>query len=221
MDRREFVSALSGAVILRDMPRQAKPSGGIDLARLADTNGLKSGNRSASRLSEGSRTGARLTPGNGEAVAFVPGTDLTTGVITCELRGKDVAQQSFLGVAFHGADETTYDAIYFRPFNFRAENPVNRSHAVQYHSLPTYGWQKLRTEQPGKYEKGVEPPPDPNGWFLARVVVAGNDVSVFVGDAKEPCLKVALLGTRKRGLVGIWVGNNSGGDFANLTIAPA
>jgi hypothetical protein len=29
------------------------------------------------------------------------------------------------------------------------------------------------------------------------------------------------LNDRKKGLVGLWVGNNSGGDFANLTIIPA
>ena len=29
-------------------------------------------------------------------------------------------QQSFLGIAFHVVDWTTYDAVYFRPFNFRA-----------------------------------------------------------------------------------------------------
>jgi hypothetical protein len=28
-------------------------------------------------------------------------------------------------VAFHGVDATTYDSIYFRPFNFRAADPVN------------------------------------------------------------------------------------------------
>jgi len=29
------------------------------------------------------------------------------------------------------------------------------------------------------------------------------------------------LNARKKGLVGLWVGNNSGGDFANLVITPA
>jgi hypothetical protein len=32
---------------------------------------------------------------------------------------------------------------------------------------------------------------------------------------------VNLLNDRKKGLVGLWVGNNSGGDFANFTITPA
>ena len=97
---------------------------------------------------------------------------------------------------------------------------MSRSHAVQYHSLPVNTWQKLRTDQPGKYEHAVNPVPDPNTWFHARVVIANPKVSVIVGDAKDPCLVVNLLNDRKKGRVGLWVGNNSGGDFADLTIIP-
>jgi hypothetical protein len=67
----------------------------------------------------------------------------------------------------------------------------------------------------------VNPPPDPNAWFRARVVIANPKASVFVGDTTTPCLEVNLLNDRKKGLVGLWVGNNSGGDFANLIITPA
>ena len=70
-------------------------------------------------------------------------------------------------------------------------------------------------------DKVVDPPPDPNAWFHARVEIASPKVSVFVGDAAQPCLVVEQLSDRKKGLVGLWVGNNSGGDFANLTIVPA
>src|SRR5262245_24095960 len=85
--------------------------------------------------------------------------------------------------------------------------PVGRSHAVQYHSLPVYTWQKLRTDQPGKYEQAVNPVPDPNAWFHARIVVANPKVSVFVGDAKEPSLVVNMLNDRRKGSIGLWVGN--------------
>ncbi len=66
----------------------------------------------------------------------------------------------------------------------------------------------------------MSPAPDPNAWFHVRVVVASPKVSVFVGDAKEPSLVVDQLNDRTKGLVGLWVGNNSAGDFANLTITP-
>src|SRR5437762_6126568 len=93
-------------------------------------------------------------------------------------------------------------------------------HAVQYIAQPIYPWQKLRAEQPGKYERAIDPVPDPNAWFHVRVVVASPKVSVFVDDAKQPSLVVDQLSNRKKGLVGLWVGNTSGGDFANVKIVP-
>ncbi len=182
--------------------------------------GLKVFNRSVSSLSDGARKGVRLSEHAGDGVAYLQGVEFTNGTIELDVRGKDVPQQSFVGVAFHGVDGTTYDAIYFRPFNFRAEDPARRGHAVQYIAQPIYPWQKLRAEQPGKYERAIDPVPDPNAWFHVRVVVTSPKVSVFVDDAKEPSLVVDQLSNRKKGLVGLWVGNNSGGDFANLKIVP-
>jgi hypothetical protein len=224
MNRREFmVSTFAGVVGLSEVRRVAGQAKTItpDLAALADRKSLKLFNRDARSLVESARKGVRLSEAPGEGVAFLPGIEFANGTIELDVRGKDVAQQSFVGVAFHGVDGTAYDAVYFRPFNFRAKDPVSRSHAVQYHSLPVYTWQKLRTDQPGKYEQAVNPVPDPNAWFRARVVVANPKVSVFVGDAKDPCLMVTLLNNRKTGLAGLWVGNGSGGDFSNLTLIPA
>jgi hypothetical protein len=62
--------------------------------------------------------------------------------------------------------------------------------------------------------------PDPNGWFHVRVVVASPKVSVFVANAKEPTLVVDQLSDRRKGSVGLWVGNGSSGDFANVKITP-
>ena len=224
MNRREFVaSTLAGVVGLSAASRAAGQATTItpDLGALVDAKSLTLFNRSASRFVDGARIGVRLSEDRGEGVAFLPGTEFGNGTVEFDVRGKDVAQRSFVGLAFHGVDAAAYDAIYFRPFNFRATDPVSRSHAVQYHSLPIYTWQKLRTDQPGKYEQAVNPVPDPNTWFRARVVVADTKASVFVGDAKDPCMVVTLLNDRRKGLVGLWVGNNSGGDFANLTINPA
>jgi len=224
MNRREFVISTVGTAVglfqvahLAGQPKTVTP----DLGALADAKGLKLFNRSASRLVDGARNGVRLSEAPGEGVAFVPGIELANGTIELDVRGRDVAQQSFVGVAFHGLDGATYDAVYFRPFNFKAADPVSRSHAVQYHSLPVYTWQKLRNDQPGKFEQAVNPVPDPNAWFHARIVIANPKVSVLVADAKDPCLVVNLLNERRKGLVGLWVGNSSGGDFANLTITPA
>jgi hypothetical protein len=223
MNRREFViSTLAGAVAMSRAVRVAAQGKAVepDLAALAGS-GLKLFNRTATSLTDGARKGARLSEGPGDGAAYLPGVEFGNGTIGFDVRGKDVQQQSFVGVAFHGVDGVTYDAIYFRPFNFKTDDAARRIRAVQYVSHPVNTWQKLRTEQPGKYEKAVNPVPDPNAWFHARVVVASPKVSVFVGDAAEPCLVVDQLSDRKKGLVGLWVGNMSGGDFANVKIVPA
>lgn len=191
-----------------------------DLPKLADGKGLEVFNRTVSSFSDGARAGLRLSESAGDGVAYLKGIEFGNGTIEFDVKGKDVQAQSFVGVAFHGVDGTTFDAIYFRPFNFRTEDPVRHQHAVQYVSHPTYPWQKLRAEQPGKYEQPVSPAPDPNAWFHVRVVVATPQVSVFVGEAKQPSLVVNQLSDRHTGRVGLWVGNNSGGDFANLKIVP-
>ena len=224
MNRREFViSTCAGLTGLSAVPSRVGQAKTItpDLAALADGRRLTLVNRTASRLVDGARTGVRLSAVEGEGVALLPGVELANGTIELDIRGKDVAQQSFVGVAFHGLDGSALDAVYFRPFNFKAADPVSRGHAVQYHSSPGYTWDKLRAEQPGRYEQAVSPALDPNSWFRARIVIADPVVSVFVADASSPCLAVNMLGSRKTGLVGLWVGNNSGGDFANLAILPA
>ena len=224
MNRRHFViSTFAYGVGLSIAPSIIAQTKTIetDLAELAEGKGLKTFNRSVNRLNDAAKKGVHLNESQAMGVAYLQGIEFSNGTIECDVRGKDVQQHSFIGVAFHGIDETTYDAIYFRPFNFRAENPEKRSHAVQYVSHPTFTWQKLRAEQPGKYEHAVNPVPDPNGWFHVRVIVASPKVSVFVADAKEANLVVNVLSDRKKGLVGLWVGNNSGGDFANFKIVPA
>ena len=212
MTRRVTLPALLAAASLYTAPGVSAQQ--ITLAPA----GLEVFNRTATSLQDGSRTGIRLSASAGDGVAFLPGIEFSNGTIELDLRGKDVLQQSFVGVAFHGVDGTTFDAVYFRPFNFKADDPARHAHAVQYVSHPTYTWDKLRAEQPGKYEQPVSPPPDPNGWFHVRVVIAAPQVKVFVNEAKEPSLVVTQLSDRRKGRVGLWVGNNSAGDFANLTI---
>ncbi|MEO5739024.1 MAG: hypothetical protein ABIS29_00320 [Vicinamibacterales bacterium] len=223
MNRRDFVISTFGcAVGLATTARIAGQAKTIerDLAALVDAKGLTVFNRSASSFVDGARKGARLTENAGDGVAYLHGIEFANGTIEIDLKGKDVQQQSFVGVAFHGVDAATYDAVYFRPFNFRTEDAARRVRAVQYVAHPAHPWQKLREEQPGKFEQPVNPVPDPNGWFHARVVVASPKVSVFVNDAAQPSLVVDQLSARKKGLVGLWVGNSSGGDFANLKIIP-
>jgi hypothetical protein len=223
MNRRELIISGLGAAAALSLPvgiAGQKKAIEPDLGALADGKGLNPSNRSVSRLTEGTRKGVRLSAAEGEWPVYLPDLKFANGTIELDLKGKDVQGSSFIGVAFHGVDGTTYDAIYFRPFNFKTDDQARVLRAVQYVSQPAHPWQKLRADTPGQYEKPVKPVPDPNGWFHARIVVASPKVSVFVDDATEPCLTVNQLSDRKNGLVGIWVGNTSGGDFANFKVVP-
>jgi len=192
-----------------------------DLGKVATGEGWKVFNRTATTAEEAGRKVARLDEKPGDGIAWLEGAEFGNGVIEVELKGRNVMQRSFLGVAFRVVDEKTYDAVYFRPFNFKNTDAARRNHAVQYISHPTYTWQKLRTERPETYEKPVNPAPDPDGYFRVRVEVARPKVRVFVDDAKEPCLTVDELSERTGGKVGLWVGNGSDGAFTKLRITPA
>jgi hypothetical protein len=50
------------------------------------------------------------------------------------------------------------------------------------------------------------------------VVVEGSKVQVYVGPVSQVTLEVRKLGQLEGGQVGLWVGNVSGGDFANLVV---
>jgi hypothetical protein len=224
MNRREFVISTFGVAVALSNPARVfgqKKAIEPDLGLLADGKGINKSNRTITRITDGARKGIRVSEAEGEFPVYFSGIDFTNGTIEFDVKGRDVQGASFVGVAFHGVDATTFDGIYFRPFNFKTTDQARVLRAVQYISHPAHPWQKLRADTPGKYEKPVNPVPDPNGWFHARVVVASPKVSVFVNDGKEPCLVVDQLSDRKKGLVGIWVGNGSGGDFANFKIVPA
>ena len=196
-------------------------SSGLQAARtLTTTMPTKIANREMQPIAEGTWRGLRLDARSGDGVAWWPDVQFANGTIELEILGKNVPQQSFVGVAFHGQDEKTFDAIYFRPFNFKAADPMARSHAVQYISHPVYTWDKLRSEHPGQYEHAIAPVPDPDAWFHARVVVTFPSVRVFVNNATAPTLEVTQLSERRTGWVGVWVGNGSDGAFANVVLQP-
>lgn len=162
----------------------------------------------------------RLDARTGDGMAWLVGSDYSEGTIEFDVRGANKPGQSFVGVAFHGVNDTTFDAVYFRPFNFMNPDTSRLTRAVQYICMSAFPWERLRRETPGKYESAVNPVPDPDGWFHARIVVEGRKVRVFVDNAKEPCLVVDQLSERRSGRLGLWVGNGSAGDFTNLRITP-
>ena len=99
-----------------------------------------------------------------EWVVVLIGIEFTDGVIEFDALGQSGPSQSnFLGVAFRVVDERTHDAVYFRPFNFRADDAERKAHAVQYISHPKYRWFDLRKDKSGQYERPIIPAPDRRG----------------------------------------------------------
>jgi hypothetical protein len=189
-----------------------------DLFNLLKDGKIETFNRQLSQFSETDKKGIRFSKNTGDGIAWLKGVEFSNGTIELDIKGKDILQQSFVGVAFHGLNNETLDAVYFRPFNFQSTDPVRKIHAVQYISHPDYTWSVLREKFNGKYEKSVTPATDGNKWFHAKIVVQYPKVTVYVNDNPEPCLVIDKLNDRKTGKIGLWVGNTSDGDFANLQI---
>jgi hypothetical protein len=138
------------------------------------------------------------------------------GRIELEIRGEDNPGRSFVGFAFHIQNDSTFDAIYFRPFNFR--NSERKNHSVQYISHPTFTWSRLREESPDTYENEIRPVPDPDNWFKATIIIDYPEVKVYVNDSQEASLSIEQLSEFEKGGLGFWVGHNSKGSFRNLKI---
>ncbi len=191
----------------------------IDLAERLAAGKLRTVNREVTKL-QGSRDGVHVAEKTGTGLVWIEGSDFAEGTIEVDVRGRDVFQQSFVGIAFHRKDDNTYDSVYLRPFNFRTDDPVRHQHAVQYMALPDYDWPRLRKEFPEEFENRVDPSVAPTDWVPLRVVVKGRTIQVYVGLVKSPTLEIRKLGQHDRGMIGLWTGNNSDGDFANLRITP-
>jgi hypothetical protein len=199
----------SGFLLLAALPAQT-----VDFAAAK----IRPLNREVSPLPE--RGGIHVSAKEGPGVAWIEGSDFGEGTIDVDVRGKDVLQQSFVGVAFHRKDDRTYESVYLRPFNFQATDPARHNHAVQYMQVPEFDWPVLREKFPEEFERPVDASIKPTDWVHLRVVVKGGRVQAFVGSATTPTLDVRKLGQLDRGMVGLWVGNNSDGDFSSLRLAP-
>src|ERR1043166_4572654 len=111
-------------------PGQAAES--LDLTAVGKNSHWKISGRAASVVDIKGKRALQLNAGAGMGVVWLDGFDFTNGVIEVDALGRSQpVQGSFIGVAFRVVDETTHDAVYFRPFNFGATDSTRHSHAVQ------------------------------------------------------------------------------------------
>ena len=191
----------------------------IDLLKLYQTGKLIPVNRELKLFSNDSVTYLQVSENKKEGIVWLPLKQFENGTIEIEMRGKDIFQRSFIGIAFHGLNDSVYDAVYCRPFNFFAKDSVRRVHAIQYVSHPDFTWEKLRNERNAVFEKQIIHPPDPNGWFTLKLVINDSIVKAFIDNSEIASLEIKKLNSRQSGKTGFFTGDSSGGDFKSVKLS--
>ncbi|RZK63311.1 MAG: hypothetical protein EOO59_00075 [Hymenobacter sp.] len=160
-------------------------------------------------------TYARLVGSN-----FHNGT-IEVRVLSRLLPGAPALARGFIGLAFRiNAANSQFESLYLRPANGRADNQLQRNHAVQYFSYPDYRFERLRKEAPGQYETYADL--ELGKWTRLRLVVHGAKAELFLNDNKQPTLLVNDLkhGPDATGGIGLWVDVGTEGFFSDLKITP-
>lgn len=167
---------------------------------------------------QGDVSAVELNAQIGDGLALIEELEFSEGEIKIELLGENNPGKSFIGIAFNIENDSTYEAIYFRPFNFVAEEKIRKEHMVQYIYHPEFTWRKLRQERTGEFENEILTPPNPDDWFKAKIIINNETVRVFVNESKIAALEINRLSTPKSKKIGLWTGFNSSGRFRNLQI---
>lgn len=150
--------------------------------------------------------------------------DFKNGIIEVKLlsrlmKNAPASARGFIGLAFRIGDKnSTFESIYIRPTNGRADDQIRRNHSIQYFAFPNYRFDKLRKTDPEKYESYADM--GLNEWITLRIEVAGQKAKFFVNNAKQPSLIVndLKLGADNSGSIGLWIGNWTEGYFKDLKV---
>jgi hypothetical protein len=115
----------------------------------------------------------------------------------------------------------TFEQLYLRPTNGRADDQERRNHAVQYSSHPDWPFSRTRQETPSRYEAYVDLVP--GVWTKVRIHVRDSHARLYVHDQEQPTLIVndLKLGGHAKGAVALAPGVNAITHFRNLRITPA
>ena len=149
--------------------------------------------------------------------------EFNQGTIEAEIAGSLSSNASgqargFVGIAWNVQDDKTYDCIYLRPTNGRANDQQRRNHSVQYISHPEWTWYRLRKEMPSKYEAYVDILPDE--WIKVKIVVEDQSAKLYINEVEQPTLIINDLKTGREagGNVALWIHSSTIGRFRNLKI---
>lgn len=189
----------------------------INLAEKFQNKNIKAVNRLISIYGDSSNT-LEMNARDIDGLGILEDIEFDKGVIEIEFLGENNPGKSFIGIAFNIQNDNTYEAIYFRPFNFVAEEQIRKDHMVQYIFHPEFTWRKLRNERTGEFEDEISDPPNPDDWFKAIIKITDNTVDVYLNELIDPVLSVDRLSLSKSNKIGIWTGFGSSGRFRNLVL---
>ena len=189
----------------------------INLSTKLDKEEIKEVNRTISHYGDEHKA-VEMNAHNSDGLGILEDIAFTEGIIEVELLGENNPGKSFIGIAFNIQDNETYEAVYFRPFNFVATEQIRKEHMVQYIFHPEYTWRKLREERTGEFENEISNPPNPDAWFKAIVKIDKEKVEVFVNEMTDPVLTIDRLAKTKSKKIGLWTGYGSSGRYRNLVL---
>jgi hypothetical protein len=159
---------------------------------------------------------------NATSYALVKDVSFRDGTIEVDLAGQPAAgaaagARGFIGIAFRIQGNGSYEYIYLRPTNGRADDQVRRNHSTQYSSFPDFGFARSRQEAPEKYESYVDL--EPGVWTAYKIEVENRKARLYVHGAQQPCLIVNDLKLEPQsGGLALWVGPGTEGYFSNLKV---
>jgi hypothetical protein len=154
----------------------------------------------------------------------VKGTDFKNGTIEVNVLSRLLENapefaRGFIGVAFRINDNnSTFECIYLRPTNGRADSQLRRNRSTQYFSFPDFKFERLRKEFPGEYESYADM--GLNEWIKIKIEVKDKQARLFLNDNKQPALVVNDLKNEpsKSGTIGLWVDIGTEGFFSDLKV---
>src|SRR5882757_9029061 len=109
------------AILFFSSNAEAQKSTAYNLNKLLNSGGITTAKpQSISPLNDDGKTGVACKSG----VYWLKDIKFANGTIDVDIKGRDVLQQSFVGIAFHGVDSINTDIVYLRPFNFRSTDTL-------------------------------------------------------------------------------------------------
>jgi hypothetical protein len=161
-----------------------------------------------------------------EMYAVLTESDFKDGIIEVDVAGArregyskatDVSGfKGIVGISFRVHGDSA-ERFYIRPENSRLSDQIFRNRSTQYESAPDFPWNRLRQEQPGKYESYVDL--ESGAWTRLKIEATGATARLYVNGASQPSLVVTdLKNGVSAGKIALWARISTEAYFSALRV---